>query len=43
MNDYHSNDNTWDRHDPPDPHDYNCPKCGGRYYHDDSCGQVVDE
>jgi hypothetical protein len=38
MNDYHSNDNTWDRRDPPDPHSIRCPGCGGvDGRHDDEC------
>jgi hypothetical protein len=38
MPDYHSNDNTWDRRDPPDPHEQRCTKCGGQGgRHDDRC------
>lgn len=38
MSDYHSNDNTWDRHDPVDPHSVRCLSCGGvDGRHDDNC------
>lgn len=29
LSDYHSNDNTWDRHDEPNPREARCPSCGG--------------
>lgn len=40
MSDYHHNDVTWDRIDPPDPHAQRCAECGGLDgRHDDRCAR----
>lgn len=38
MNDYATNNEKPRSYaDPPDPHNYNCPRCGGRYSHENWC------